>query len=354
MIPSYPIYSPGQVAAATFLGSPIAGGWLLALNYKRLGEPRSARAALGLSVLALAALLAIAYVVPERAMSSLGLIPVVVMYWIAKSLQDAGYQRHLARLGRTGSNWRVLGIALASLAICGGTIVGAVIGYDTWNAPDEITVGSSNVLYTGGATRAEAAAVGDALVGFPYFRSGAAWTVEVAREHGRNVVAFVVQDFVFGDDQAQQGFHELADELSRRAFAGEPLDVWLDDDSLDPRVKLAWEARPRKLELGDDHVVAFRQGGLEAEARGVAKILEQGAFFVAGTPATVVVRRQGPRHVVAFFFADGFGDASLAAECRRYADAFSSEVFGGQPVDIWINDRDGVTQVKLDWEARPR
>jgi hypothetical protein len=279
------------------------------------------------------------------------------MYWIAKSLQDAGYQRHLARLGRTGSNWRVLGIALASLAslaICGGAIVGAVLGYDAWSAPDEIMVGSSSVLYTGGATRAEAEAVGDALAGFPYFRSGAAWTVEVARDHGRNVVAFVVQDFVFGDDQAQQGFHELADELSHKAFGGDPLDVWLDDDSLDPRVKLSWEARPRKLELGDDHVVAFRQGGLESEARGVAKLLEQGAFFVAGTPATVVVRRQGPRHVVAFFFADGFHEAGLAAECRKYADAFSGEVFGGQPVDIWINDRDGVTQVKLDWETRPR
>jgi hypothetical protein len=348
------MYSPGQIAAATFLGSPIAGGWLLALNYKRLGESRSARAAIGLSVLAMAALIASAFVVPDRAMSSLGIIPVVVMYWIAKSLQDAGYQRHLARLGRTGSNWHVLGIALASLAICGGTIFGAVVGYESWNAPDEIMVGSSSVLYTRGATRAEAEAVGDALVGFPYFRSGTAWTVEVARDHGRHVVVFVVQDFVFGDDQAQQAFHELADELSRSAFAGEPLDVWLADDSLAPRVELAWEARPRKLELGDSHVVAFRQGGQEAEARGVAKILEQGAYFIAGTPATVVVRRQGPRHVVAFFFADGFHDAGLAAECRRYAGAFSSEVFGGQPVDIWINDRDGITQVKLDWETRPR
>jgi hypothetical protein len=157
VIPSYPMYSAGQIAAATFLGSPIAGGWLLALNYKRLGEPRSARAAIGLSVLAMAALIASALVVLDRAMSSLGITPVVVMYvvyvvmmyWIAKSLQDAGYQRHLARLGRTASNLRVLGIALASLAslaICGGTIFGAVIGYESWNAPGEITVGSSNVL----------------------------------------------------------------------------------------------------------------------------------------------------------------------------------------------------------------
>jgi hypothetical protein len=117
---------------------------------------------------------------------------------------------------------------------------------------------------------------------------------------------------------------------------------------------LAWEVRPRKLELGDGHVVGFQRGATEAEAHGVAHVLEQRAFFVAGTPATVIVQRRGPRPVVALFFSEGFHDAELAAECRRYAAAFSDEVFRGQPVDIWINDRDGITQVKLDWETRPR
>jgi hypothetical protein len=348
------MYSAGQIAAAAFFGGPVAGGWLLALNYKRQGEPARGRAAIALGALAMAGLIAAAFVVPERAMSSLALVPVVGMYWIAKSLQGDSYQRHLARLGRLGSNWRVAGIALASLALCGGTIVGAVIGYAYWNAPAELVMGDGNVLYTAGVTTAEAQAVGSTLLELERFRSGKTWTVEVARDDGRHVVAFVVKDFVFGDDQAHQGFHELADELSHRAFGDAPLDIWLADGDLEPHVKLAWEARPRRLELGDGRVVGFQQGATEAEARGVADLLEQRGYFVAGTPATVVVRRRGPRHVVAFFFADGFDSAELAAACRTYADALSTEVFGGQPVDIWINDRDGVTQVKLDWETRSR
>jgi hypothetical protein len=354
VVPAYPLYSSGQIAAATFLGGTIAGGWLLALNYKRLGEPRRARAAIALGALAMAGVIAAAFVIPERAMSSLGLVPVIAMYWIAKSLQGAAYQRHLARLGQLGSSWRAAGVALASLAICGGAVFGAVIGYETWRAPDELAVGDGNVLYTDGITRAEARTVGEALLALDRFHTGTAWTVELARVDQRRVVAFVVKDFVFTDDQAQQGFHELADELSRRAFAGDPVDIWLADDDLDPHVKLTWDARPRKLELGDGHVVGYQQGATESEARDVARLLERRGYFMAGRPATVVVRRARLRHVVAFFFADRFQDPGLAAECRAYADALSRDAFGGQPVDIWINDRDGITQVKLDWESRPR
>ena len=38
-------------------------------------------------------------------------------------------------------------------------------------------------------------------------------------------------------------FHELADPLSRKAFAGAPVELWLIDDKLEPRAKLTWETR---------------------------------------------------------------------------------------------------------------
>ena len=37
VLPLYTLYSPGQVALATFLGTPVAGCWLLARNFKKLG-----------------------------------------------------------------------------------------------------------------------------------------------------------------------------------------------------------------------------------------------------------------------------------------------------------------------------
>src|SRR5580698_2710833 len=36
--PAYALYDARSVALATFLGSPVAGGALMAMNYKRLGQ----------------------------------------------------------------------------------------------------------------------------------------------------------------------------------------------------------------------------------------------------------------------------------------------------------------------------
>jgi hypothetical protein len=245
VISIHPMYSAGQVGLATFLGGPVGGGWLMALNYKRLGEPGKARMTIGLSVLAMAVLAAIGLVTPGRSMSWLAIVAIVAMRRLAKSLQGAAYDRHVAAGGSRGSSWRAAGLGVASLAICFGAITGVAAIHAVATAPDEVVVGDSNVRYTDGATRAEAQAVGDALVELGYLETGKRATVQVTLDHGRHVVEFVVQDFVFSNGQTQQQIHELADQLSRKAFAGAKVDLWLTDDELEPHIKLTWEARPR-------------------------------------------------------------------------------------------------------------
>lgn len=244
VISIHPMYSAGQVWLATFLGGPVGGGWLMALNYKRLGEPGKARMTVALSVLAMAALIAIGFVTPDRSMSWLAIVPIIVMRALAKSLQGAAYDRHVAAGGSRGSSWRAAGIGVASLAICFGAIVGGVAVHEVATAPDSVMIGKSNVAYASGATRAEAQAIGDALVALDYIGDQAS-TIEVTRDRGRHVVAFVVQDFVFSDDKLQREFHKLAEQLSRKVYDGAQLDIWLTDDDLEPRIKLTWETRPR-------------------------------------------------------------------------------------------------------------
>lgn len=87
VISIHPMYSPGQVALATFLGGPLGGGWLMAVNYKRLGEPAKMRAAIGLSVLAMAAQVAIGCAIPGRLaflLLLLWFVPTFVMWGLAQ------------------------------------------------------------------------------------------------------------------------------------------------------------------------------------------------------------------------------------------------------------------------------
>src|SRR4051812_19404179 len=172
------MYSAGQIAAATFFGSTLGGGWLLARNYKRLGEPGKARTALLLSIAVTAVLIAIAALVPGPT-SFIGIGAIAGMAALARSVQGERFNRHLALGGPQASNWSAVGIGAASLGIVGAVVMAGAVGYALATTPDSVQLGGSSVMYTDGATRAEAQAVGDALKQLGYLSDERDVTVEV-------------------------------------------------------------------------------------------------------------------------------------------------------------------------------
>ena len=65
--PAYTLYSPGSVALAAILGSFLAGGIVMAINYKRSGQGVSAIDAYPLVVLATMAIITVAMMIPDEA-----------------------------------------------------------------------------------------------------------------------------------------------------------------------------------------------------------------------------------------------------------------------------------------------
>jgi len=247
------MYGADQVCFATFLGGPVGGGWLMALNYQRLGEPAKAHLATGLSVLATAALIAIGLAIPSLpTLLLLWFVPTFVTWGLAQSLQGAAYNRHVAAGGSRGSTWRVAGLGVASLAMCcGGTVVYEV---STEFEPvisgpmSNVMIGESSVLYTDDVTRAEAQRVGEELVALEYLPREARWSAVprdtvVTRNGDRRVVASNMEDFPDADVQLR--YHRVAEPLSREVYDGAPVDIWLTDDEMRHCIKLSWETRPR-------------------------------------------------------------------------------------------------------------
>jgi hypothetical protein len=117
--PLYKLYTLWQVVAATFLGGPIAGTWLLGANYASLGQPENRKKALLYgSIATVILLILVLFILPEGTPNSL--IPVVscvLMMSIAKSQQESLVNAHLARGGAKGSGWYVVGIGLVGLVI---------------------------------------------------------------------------------------------------------------------------------------------------------------------------------------------------------------------------------------------
>jgi hypothetical protein len=114
--PTVALYQPNQIGLATFVGTALGGGILLAINEARLGRKSAAWKAVLLSALATAALLGIAFLLPENFPAfPLAIAPLLVMRAIAVKRQQDLVNAHLAAGGKSASSWAAAGIGLASL-----------------------------------------------------------------------------------------------------------------------------------------------------------------------------------------------------------------------------------------------
>jgi hypothetical protein len=112
------LYSPRQIGAAAFIGSPVSAAWLFAQNYAVLGKPGLGRRALFYGLLGTVALFGLASVLPERFPKMA--LPVAYSFALrelAQRLQGADYKAHLAQGAGCQSNWRVAAVSIAGLAI---------------------------------------------------------------------------------------------------------------------------------------------------------------------------------------------------------------------------------------------
>jgi hypothetical protein len=133
---SYRLYSPVHVGWATFLGSPIAGCILMAINYWRLGELKSGRLAIVCGFVVSCCLFAVGFLLPERFPNSV--LPLAFtwgMYGIAKSLQGDSFERHLEGGGQKASAWLATGVGLLCLVGVLVLLFGIVIVLEAMN-PD--------------------------------------------------------------------------------------------------------------------------------------------------------------------------------------------------------------------------
>jgi len=351
VVPTYPLYTPGQVGLATFLGGPPAGAWLLARNFKRLGQPGRGHLTVILGIVGTAILLgcALALNLP----SVISIVLVFAMVGLARSLQGKAVERHEQCGGRRASNWRTAGVGLISCAGIFALLIGGAVALELLNATPRVVLGHGHeIFYKEGADEAEARALGEQLTRLGYFSSDNPASVQVEHAAGNHVVSFVVQDSVFADQSMQDAFHEYADKLSKSAFGGEPVDVRLTDGYLEAKVVLPWAARPQRIELGNGGELWYRRGASEAEGRAVAALLVEGGYF-ADEPATVVVMHEG-RAVVGFYVRAEVWENATAREQRHDWATVLSQAFAGAPVDIWLLSAARTRMRTLRWEDRPR
>ena len=228
--PAFRLYSVGSITLATALGTPVAGGILMALNYRRLGQLQSAKKALlwtgGFTIL----LFILAFVLPDRFGHGMAAGSLIGMYKLAKSMLGAAVTAHRSAGGRIASAWGAFGIGLACL-----TVVLLCIFTAVFLLPDELGTryevsSREEIYYRDGATEADAKALGQELQGCGYFDGSTGSSVVLAKPKGRYAVYFCVGPGAWDHPEVIQEFDKIGRVLAEGRF-GRPLTLRLCDES---------------------------------------------------------------------------------------------------------------------------
>jgi hypothetical protein len=225
--PGYALYPPNAATLATFLGGPIAGTVVLAKNYYRLGRPSAGRQALLWGVLATAALIGLGFALAGRSPGMLlALVPVVVVAQLAKTLQGEAFERHKQAGGPVASMWKAAGIGLVTLAGVFAVIAVAVVATTMLTGPSTLKVGSSEVLYSGNATTADAQALGKSLTDLGYFRDEHPATVLLSKDASGTTLKFVVNEAAADNETTLAIFAAITEKLAP-SIGGKPITLQL-------------------------------------------------------------------------------------------------------------------------------
>jgi hypothetical protein len=238
-LPNYTLFSPKQIGVIGFLGGPLGAGFAFWSNWKRQGHAGKALVALIGGVVATVVLCLVAMKLPEHfPRMAIPAAYTIAIFQYARATETAPFERHLALQGRAASNWTAFGISIASLVAAFGMLIGVAL----LSLPPKISAGTCDVYYLDGGTKQEAQRLGAELVAQEYCPDDRGVTVSVKRAAGRHVIAFVLNDKALVDPAIADGFRAFAPILSKKAFDGEPVDIWLNDDVDRTKVRLMWES----------------------------------------------------------------------------------------------------------------
>jgi hypothetical protein len=119
-IAPYRLYKVSGIAVASIFGSILAGGLLMALNYRMLGRQDLARKAFILTLVATLLVFVIAFQIPPdwHVPDSVFTAPqIALMIYLAKWAQGEDIAIHVRNGGALASNWKAFGISLVVLLV---------------------------------------------------------------------------------------------------------------------------------------------------------------------------------------------------------------------------------------------
>lgn len=122
------LYSPRQVAIASFIGSPVAACWFFAKNYRRLGDPKMATQCLLWGIIGTVLVILLAFQLPDRFPNQI--IPLAYTFGLfqaSKRAHGSLVEQHLSAGGKLGSWGGIIGVSVLFLLLVVSLVFGVML-----------------------------------------------------------------------------------------------------------------------------------------------------------------------------------------------------------------------------------
>lgn len=118
--PNFKLYSARAIFGGTFLGGPLAAGYLIATNFKNLGQFQKSRIAWVIAIFVTLIIIAIPFWVPNFEKMPKFALPLIYTFstqFIVQKFQGELIKTHIEEGGDLFSAWRVLLVGVIGLFV---------------------------------------------------------------------------------------------------------------------------------------------------------------------------------------------------------------------------------------------
>ena len=119
------LYNDRSMTLATFLGGPLAGGYIMAKNFKALDEPGKIATTWAIAIFSLIVVMALAFAIPESVHIPNLLFPIImsaIAGYVFKSTQGEQVKKHSENGGGIFSVWRAVALIAVVIMLAIGVL----------------------------------------------------------------------------------------------------------------------------------------------------------------------------------------------------------------------------------------
>jgi len=325
--PAFTLFDANSVTLATLLGSPIAGAFLMAANYRRLGKAGKAVVAVIIAVLVTILAMVFGQFIPYTFSSVIAIGLLVATRGVAQALQGPDIAQHLRQEGKLASRWIAAGLGVGMMMLTLGSVYLVLYEREIRSYGTKMTFGAKDaVYYSGSATPAEARMVGDKLKSIGYFTAKGV-SVFLRKDPGGPVVSFVVKDGSWDRPNEVMAFEDVGAELAPLLHAS-PLRLRL----LNSTREIKKELSAGKAIIGTQDEILYFGKATDADAQSLAQALKTAGYFQ--DRGFTVLLSKGDGTVLSMVVQEGFWDqpqsvADYQALARQVAPSI-----GGLPLTL--------------------